>query len=86
MRKVVIVAVMVLSLGFASQALAQQGGGRFDTIKARILRNLGERIARLQDVKACMEKASTPAQLRDCRQKYGPPQRGHAGQPGPRNQ
>lgn len=58
-------------------------GANFEQRKARVLKNLDERISRLEQAKACIQAATGFEALRACREKFAPPQGPGGGQRGP---
>lgn len=106
MRVILRFAIVVLLLAGTSQvALAQQGPGgpaapgttgktvtpeQFQEIKARILKMIEQRRAKLDEAKTCIEAATNNDELRKCRperpermgpggRRYGGPGRQHMG-------
>jgi hypothetical protein len=70
------IAAALLSFAFAVPAFAaessqpQQAPATFEERQTNILKMLDERIASLQEGKACVQAAKSDADLRACRQKH----------------
>ncbi len=101
MKKYMFVAILVLSVmgttAWAQQEPGQGQGGRngtgktfapenFQEMKTRVLQMLEERKTRLDQEKACVEKAGTMEDLRKCRPEPQMGRGGMGGQGGPREQ
>jgi hypothetical protein len=71
-----LIAAAVLSLSFAGQAVAAEGGqppnaqgATFEQRQANILKMLDARIAEIQEGKACVQAAKNDEELKACREK-----------------
>jgi len=56
----------VPSIAFDGGQAEQGSGATFEQRKAEFLVRIDQRLARLQEVKACVSAATTPAMLRAC--------------------
>lgn len=66
-------------LARAQSGQAEQGPGvTFEQRKAGFLARIDQRVARLQEVRACVSAATTPAALRACRGAAGQDRQGTA--------
>jgi hypothetical protein len=92
MRKKITTAIL-LSLAFAVPAFAVEGGGQlpkdqavsFEQRKADVLKNIDERMARMQEDKACVQAAANQEELKACwvkRQQEMETKRGEMGRRG----
>ncbi len=66
-----------ISLALAMPAFAMDGGGppqgpdqNLEQRKAEVLKRIDERLARLQQMKACIQRARTHDDARACREKF----------------
>lgn len=81
MKKIGIVVVMLFAftlLAVAANTGSQtQGtpGANFEQRKEMMLKKIDERIARLQEEKACIQAATKPEDIRACREKFKPEKR-----------
>jgi hypothetical protein len=87
--KTAIIAAALLSLAFAAQVLAVEGGPppsapgqTFEQRQANILRMIDERIANLQEGKTCVQAAKSDDDLRACRERHMAEMREKQGQMG----
>ncbi len=76
MKTAGIVALISLSLVIPAFAIdggqpPQGPGSNFEARKADILNRIDQRIAGLQQMKACIQAARTPNDARACREKFG---------------
>ena len=74
------IAAIVLSLALAGPALAIESSAppkaptaNFEQKKAQILKNIDDRLSRLQKERECFQAAKSDDDLRGCRVKSGPP-------------
>lgn len=72
--------LMIASTAFAADPVATKPGPRFEQSKAKHLQNLDANLKKDSDLRACAEKAQSPAEMQACRGK----QPNGAGKPGPR--
>jgi len=88
MKKAFIGAI-VITMAFALPGLAaenyqpqQARGPGLEARKAEVLKHIDERIAGIEQVRACVQAANCREDLRACKDKFGPPDRqgGPAGQ------
>ncbi len=77
MKKTAVAALIPLIL--LTQAFTLEGqqqprgsGQNFELKKAEILNRIDERLARIQQMKSCVQSASSRDDLRACREKFGP--------------
>ncbi len=77
--KAILMAAALVSLSFATSAFAFEGGQprqgpgqNFELKKQEILKRIDERMARLQEMKVCIQAAKTHEDARACREKFGP--------------
>ena len=68
----------LISLCLVMPAFAVEGappprpGPNFEQRKAEIIKNIDERLMRLQGMKACIQRAHTPEAAKACREKFEP--------------
>ncbi len=87
----------LIAIGFAMPTFAIEGGRppkesgpNFELKRQEILKRIDERLARIQQMKSCVQAASSRDELRACREKFGPKdgpgnrQRKEGGYPDPR--
>ena len=78
MKKIGIAVVMLFAFTFLAAA-ADTGsqtqktpGANFEQRKEMILKRIDERIARLQEARACIQAATKPEDIKACREKIKP--------------
>ena len=76
MKTATIAALISLSLVMPAFAIeggqpTQGPGPNFEVRKAEMLKNIDQRLARLQQMRACIQAARTRDDARACREKFG---------------